>query len=467
MPPFNRYYTLPFFKENVFYEYLAHIFIPYFWNLGVLALSTTRKILEKILLFLLLVFSAVAYTSLSYENSYDFLGVSLILSSFFSINLCVLLNKTTLIYFKSYLLSFHNFLLLLVGLILTLAFSVSNVFSLPVCFEAILVPLVLSIGFFGSRAGAKIQAIYKLYFFTFIGSLPWLFSLVYISNKFGTLNYFSLNECVVFEISEEIWFFLAFFLAFAVKLPIVPLHLWLAEAHVEASTSGSVSSAGIISKLSLYAFIRFLLPFFPLANMLFSPFIISWAFFSTFFAVVQGCCQVDFKRIIAYSSVAHMSFFPGGLYTMTNLGTLGTVLGIFSHAFIASGLFMLAGFLYDRFKTRNLFYFSGISGLMPIFSAFAVFFSLANLPFPGFSSFVPEVLIFTGLPTESFFLFVLFNFVTFFVSLYSLRFLLVIFFGKINIKNFRYVSELNSLEFVSLGVLLFPTIFLGYFPRTP
>lgn len=394
----------------------------------------------------------------------DFLSLSLIVLSGFLINICLLLNRTALISFKNYLLNFHYFIFLFIFLILFLAFTVENVFLFFICFEAILVPLVLLIGFFGSRIGAKIRSVYKLYLFTFIGGLPWLFVLVYLFNFFGTLNYSFLRECVVFEIGEEVLYFFAFFLAFAVKLPIVPLHLWLAEAHVEASTSGSVILAGVISKLGLYAFTRFLFPSFPVANTLFAPVVLAWGIFSVFSSSLQAIRQIDLKRIIAYSSVAHMSFFPVGLYSMNSLGFLGAILGLFSHAFIASGLSMLAGFLYDRFKTRNLFYFSGLLSLMPISSFFAILFCLANLPFPGFFSFITEILILIGIMTESFLLSFLLILMSILTSIYTLRFLLIVFFGKLT-KDFRAVSEINSLEFFLLSILLIPTIYLGGFSK--
>lgn len=187
-----------------------------------------------------------------------------------------------------------------------------------------------------------------------------------------------------------------FFLSFAVKIPIVPFHIWLPEAHVEAPTTGSVILAGILLKLGVYGLIRFSFVLFPYANNYFSPFIHMISIISIVYSSLTTLRQVDLKRIIAYSSVAHMNFSLLGLFSNTLQGLTGGLILSISHGFVASALFLCIGILYDRHHTRLLKYYSGLAMIMPLFSLILLFFSLSNLGLPGTSSFIGEVLILIG-----------------------------------------------------------------------
>jgi len=289
---------------------------------------------------------------------FDFFSLLLIWLSAFLLLICVFLSWSSRLYFRSIFQGFHFFLLFLIFWFLLLVFLTYNLFFFYIFFEVTLAPLALLIGLYGSREGAKLQASLKMYFFTLIASLPFLFTLLLIKSKVNTFNFFFLRFFNEFTFFEDSFFWFTFFLAFAVKLPIMPLHLWLPEAHVEASTGGSVLLAGILLKLGAYAIFRFLLSFFLLSFSFYSIFIMFFSFFSIFIASLLAITQIDLKRLVAYSSVAHMGFCFFAFFSDIFVGYLGAFFLLFSHAFVSSSLFLLIGFLYDRYKTRSIFYYA-------------------------------------------------------------------------------------------------------------
>jgi len=303
-----------------------------------------------------------------------------------------------------------------------------------------------------------------MYFFTLIASLPFLFTLLLIKSKVNTFNFFFLRFFNEFTFFEDSFFWFTFFLAFAVKLPIMPLHLWLPEAHVEASTGGSVLLAGILLKLGAYAIFRFLLSFFLLSFSFYSIFIMFFSFFSIFIASLLAITQIDLKRLVAYSSVAHMGFCFFAFFSDIFVGYLGAFFLLFSHAFVSSSLFLLIGFLYDRYKTRSIFYLRGIITFMPLAAFFIFLNGLANIAFPGFFSFLTEFFLLLSALEFSLSFFIIVVFSTLLTLIYTFRSFFLFLYGFFPTLNFFYI-DFDFRELALLFFLLFFSIFLGFFPK--
>jgi len=254
--------------------------------------------------------------------------------------------------------------------------------------------MFLIIGVWGSRE-RKIRAAYQFFLYTLIGSVLMLLALLLIYFQVGTTD---LQVLFVSEFSErrQLLLWLAFFASFAVKVPMVPMHIWLPEAHVEAPTAGSVILAGILLKLGTYGFLRFSIPLFPEASLYFTPLIYTMSIIGIIYASLTTLRQIDLKKIIAYSSVAHMGFVTIGLFSLNVQGIEGALLLMLSHGFVASALFLCVGTLYDRTHTRLIQYYGGLVHVMPLFSFFFFVFTMGNLSLPGTSSFIGEFLILVG-----------------------------------------------------------------------
>ncbi|GJU47486.1 NADH dehydrogenase subunit 4, partial [Tanacetum coccineum] len=250
------------------------------------------------------------------------------------------------------------------------------------------------IGVWGSRQ-RKIKAAYQLFLYTLLGSVFMLLAILLILFQTGTTD---LQILLTTEFSErrQIFLWIAFFASFAVKVPMVPVHIWLPEAHVEAPTAGSVFLAGILLKLGTYGFLRFSIPMFPEATLCFTPFIYTLSAIAIIYTSLTTLRQIDLKKIIAYSSVAHMNLVTIGMFSLNIQGIGGSILLMLSHGLVSSALFLCVGVLYDRHKTRLVRYYGGLVSTMPNFSTIFFFFTLANMSLPGTSSFIGEFLILVG-----------------------------------------------------------------------
>lgn len=284
--------------------------------------------------------------------------------------------------------------LLIIELLLLMIFSAMDLFVFYICFEGILIPMFFLIGIWGSRE-RRVRASYLFFYYTLGSSLLALLAILYIYNTVGTLSFIELNEYHFTRIEERI-LWCAFFLAFATKIPMYPFHVWLPEAHVEAPTVGSVLLAGVLLKLGVYGLIRVNLELFPIASIFYAPYASVLAIFSIFYASYAALGQTDLKRIIAYSSIAHMNLVVLGLMSLNSDGIGGAIFQSISHGFVSAGLFFLVGMIYDRHHTRLLNYYTGLIRVMPIFVTFFLIFTLANIAIPGTSSFIGEYLLLMG-----------------------------------------------------------------------
>ena len=328
--------------------------------------------------------------NLNFTLGVDGISILFLLLNTFLIPLCILCSWGSVKFnLKEFLMAFLMLDFLLIGVFCTLDLLFFYIF-----FESVLIPMYLIIGIWGSRA-RKILAAYYFFMYTLLGSALMLVSIAYIYWQAGTTDY---EVLLTFHFSkfEQSFLWLTFFMAFASKVPMIPTHLWLPEAHVEAPTAGSVLLAGILLKLGTYGFIRFSLPLFPYASFYYAPLVDTLATVGIIFTSFTAIRQTDFKRIIAYTSIAHMNLVVIGIFSFNSIGIEGAIFQSLSHGFVASALFLIIGVVYERHGTRLVYYYGGLTSVMPLFSFVFLFFSFANMAFPGTSSFVGEFLILTG-----------------------------------------------------------------------
>jgi len=249
------------------------------------------------------------------------------------------------------------------------------------------------IGVWGSRQ-RKILAAYYFFLYTLLGSVIMLISIIYIVEQVGTTDYETLLIFTFSELEQKfLWF--SFFLSFASKVPMIPVHLWLPEAHVEAPTAGSVILAGVLLKLGTYGFIRFSLPLFPQASF-FTPLVYTIASIGIIYSSFTAIRQTDFKRIIAYTSIAHMNLIMLGIFSFNTIGLEGAIFQSLSHGFVASALFIIISIVYDRYGTRLVHSYGGLASVMPIYIFIFLMLTIANIGLPGTCSFVGELLLLAG-----------------------------------------------------------------------
>lgn len=400
-------------------------------------------------------------TSISLNFCYvDELSLLLILLTAFLFFECILFLPEKNVHTRSMCLC-----LSLLYLALLACFYTEDTILFYVFFEAILIPLYLLIGFWGSRE-RKVRAANMLFFYTIVTSLLLLLGILYVCIKFNTSNFFLLSDlCSCFlSLSEQYTLWLLFFFSFASKIPMFPFHVWLPEAHVEAPTIGSVLLAGILLKIGVYGFIRFNLNMLPFCSEYFSPIIFIFCIIGIIYASLTAIRQTDIKRIIAYSSIAHMNLVVIGLFGFEIIPLQGAIFQSISHGFVSGSLFFLIGFLYSRYHSRLVYYYSGLVQFMPLFCIFFLFFTLSNIAVPGTSSFIGEFLLLLGLFNTNIFFCVLAGTSVILSGAYSLWLYNRIAFG--NIKNY-FLNKFIDLTFKEFFLLLFSSIFVLIFGIKP
>lgn len=328
--------------------------------------------------------------NLNFTLGVDGISIFFLILNTLLIFLCIIISWNSVgVYLKEFLIAFLALDFFLIG-----TFCVLDLLLFYIFFESVLIPMFLIVGVWGSRE-RKILAAYYFFLYTLLGSVMMLLSILYIYSQIGTTDYEVLLTFSFSNLEQKLLWF-SFFLAFASKVPMVPVHLWLPEAHVEAPTAGSVLLAGVLLKLGTYGFIRFSLPLFPKASFFFTPLVYTIALVGVIYTSFTAIRQTDFKRIIAYTSIAHMNLVILGIFSFNTIGLEGAILQSLSHGFVASALFLVIGVVYDRYRTRLVQYYGGLASVMPIYIFIFLFFTLANISFPGTSSFVGEFLIFVG-----------------------------------------------------------------------
>lgn len=343
-----------------------------------------------------------------------------------------------------------------------IVFTCKDLCYFYIFFEAILIPMYVMIGYYGSRE-RRVRASYLFFFYTLCGSLPFLLAILYIGTKLGTFEFDSMMSWN-FSKEEQIFLWLAFFFPFASKIPMFPFHIWLPEAHVEAPTVGSVILAAILLKLGVYGFIRFSLNAFPYACYVFQPYVYALAAIGTLYAAIVAMRQTDIKRVIAYSSIAHMNLIVLGIFSLKSAGILGAIAQSISHGFVSAGLFILVGVLYDRYHSRSIFYYGGLTHTMPIFSVIFCIFTMANIALPGTSSFIGEFLILQGVYGYSMIVGCISTLGVILAGGYSLWLYNRVAFGAIKTNYTLSFYDVTSYELAVLLPLIILVIGLGFYP---
>lgn len=409
-----------------------------------------------------------------FDNNVDFLlfyvnkfivsfgvdGISIffiILATFIS-PMCVLTSwKFYFLQIKEYCIYF-----ILLEIFLILSFSSMDLIFFFVFFESILIPMFFIVGVWGSRE-RRIMAAFLFFLYTLVGSIFLFFSILVLYYDVGSTNFCVLTKISV-NIEKQLILWIFIYLSFSVKIPSIPLHNWLPEAHVEAPTSGSVILAGLLLKLGGYGFIRVLIPLFPEANVYYLPFADTIAVISIVYASLTTIRQIDLKRIIAYSSIAHMNLVVLGIFSWNIQSVSGSIFLMVAHGIVSSALFFLIGVLYDKYGTRLICYYGGLIQTMPIFSTQMMFFCLANIGLPGTCNFIGELVVFAGLVEQNIFVLIIATTSVVFSVLYTMFFFNRLVFGNLNLNYISIYKDITKREYSLIIPLTVLTIILGVFP---
>lgn len=331
-----------------------------------------------------------------------------------------------------------------------------------VFFEATLIPMYIIVGIWGGSN--RVYAAFKFFLYTLLGSLLTLVAIIYLyfksNHSFDILTWHQLP----LSLHEQILLFVAFLMAFAVKVPMWPVHTWLPDAHVEAPTGGSVVLAAIMLKLGAYGFLRFSLPIAPDASHYLSGMMITLSLIAVIYIGLVALVQKDMKKLVAYSSIAHMGFVTLGFFMFNELAVQGAIVQMISHGFISAAMFLCIGVLYDRVHSREIADYGGVVNTMPKFAALFVLFSMANCGLPATSGFVGEFMVIIGAVKFNFWIGLLAATALIFGAAYSLWMVKRVVFGAITHDHVAKLSDLNSREFFMLGVLAIAVIAMGLYP---
>ncbi len=341
-------------------------------------------------------------------------------------------------------------------------FSATDAILFYVFWEAMLIPMFLIIGIWGGPN--RIYATIKFFLYTLLGSLLMLVALIYLYIKSG--NSFALADmyAVKLSLTEQIWLFIAFFSAFAVKIPMFPVHTWLPDAHVEAPAGGSVVLAAIMLKMGAYGFIRFNLPITPDASHSLSIVIIVLSLIAIVYISMVALAQTDMKRLIAYSSIAHMGFVTLGLFVFNKMALEGAIIQMISHGLISGAMFLCVGVLYDRMHTRNMSDYGGVANTMPKFAAFMMFFAMANVGLPGTSGFVGEFLVILGVFQVNAWYAIIAGTTLILGAAYTLWMYKKAIYGAVNNDMVKALKDINSREGLFLLLLTLSVLVIGLWP---
>jgi NADH-quinone oxidoreductase subunit M len=329
-------------------------------------------------------------------------------------------------------------------------------------FEAGLIPMFLIIGIWGGPK--RVYSAFKFFLYTLLGSVLMLVAIISIYWITGTTDVVKLYELGIdSKYQNLLW--LAFFSSFAVKTPMWPVHTWLPDAHVEAPTAGSVLLAAILLKMAGYGFIRFSLGLFPIASDLFTPLIYTLSLIAIIFTSLIALMQEDMKKLIAYSSVAHMGFVTLGIFTIQQQGIEGSIIQMISHGLVSAALFLCVGVVYDRMHSRLINTYGGIVSIIPKYSVLFMLFTLAALGLPGTSGFIGEFLILMGAFKDNFLVAVIASLGVILGAAYMLWLYKRVVFGKLVNNDLNKLTDLDKSEYFILISLALPTLFFGFYPE--
>ena len=342
-------------------------------------------------------------------------------------------------------------------------FSSLDALLFYVFFEATLIPMFIIIGVWGGPN--RVYAAIKFFLYTLMGSLLTLVALIYLyfsaGGSFSLFDFYQVQLPIVVQVSV----FIAFFMAFAVKVPMWPVHTWLPDAHVEAPTGGSVVLAAVMLKLGGYGFLRLSLPIVPDASQLLAPIVIALSLIAVVYIGLVALVQTDMKKLIAYSSISHMGFVTLGTFLFNAQGMEGAIIQMISHGFISGAMFLCVGVLYDRMHSRQIADYGGVANRMPVFAALFMFFSMANAGLPGTSGFVGEFLVIMGAMQVNFWFAFAAAITLIFGAAYTLWMYKRVIFGAVANAHVGELQDINAREFLVLGVLAVLVLVMGVWPQ--
>ena len=394
---------------------------------------------------------------IDYHMGVDGISVFFVILSTFLTPICVLASWEAIqVRVKEFMISFLLLETLMVGMFCALDFVVFYVF-----FEGVLIPMFLIIGVWGG--GNRVYAAFKFFLYTLTGSVLMLVAILVMYFDADTLDIPKLMQ-INFAPELQIWLWLALFASFAVKVPMWPVHTWLPDAHVEAPTAGSVILAGVLLKMGAYGFIRFSLPMLPYATEFFTPLVYTLSIIAIIYTSLVALAQDDMKKLIAYSSVAHMGFVTIGIFTLTMQGLQGALVQMLSHGVISSALFLCVGVVYDRLHSREIARYGGLVHRMPVYAAVFMVFMLGSIGLPGTSGFVGEFLVLLGAFQVNTWVASLATTGIILGAAYMLYMYRRVIFGALTKDDLKSMLDLTPREITVFSPLVVVTLWMGIYP---
>ncbi|MBL4612781.1 MAG: NADH-quinone oxidoreductase subunit M [Emcibacter sp.] len=397
--------------------------------------------------------------NINYHLGVDGISILFVMLTTFLMPIVILTGWTTIkTRVKEYLIAFLILETLMIGVFCSLDIVLFYLF-----FEGGLIPMFLIIGVWGGKD--RVYASYKLFLYTLLGSVMMLLAMLYMYFQAGTTDIPSLMQHG-FDVNAQTWLFLAFFASFAVKMPMWPVHTRLPDAHVQAPTAGSVILAGILLKMGGYGFLRFSLPMFPNASVELAWLIYTLSVIAIIYTSLVALVQKDMKKLIAYSSVAHMGFVTLGIFSFNTQGIEGAIMVMLAHGFVASALFLCVGVIYDRLHTREIERYGGLVNIMPKYALTFMFFVMASVGLPGTGNFVGEILVLIGLFKVSIWTAFFASFGLILGAAYMLWLYRKVVFGELIKEDLKAMLDMDKREYLIFAPLIFFTLWMGIYPST-
>jgi NADH-quinone oxidoreductase subunit M len=396
--------------------------------------------------------------NISYHMGVDGISLPFVILTAFLMPLCILASWQSIeTRVKEYMIAFLVLETLMIGVFASLDLVLFYLF-----FEGGLIPMFLIIGVWGGAR--RVYASFKFFLYTLLGSVLMLIAVMAMYVTAGTTD---IPALLAYDFPKDMqnWLWLAFFASFAVKMPMWPVHTWLPDAHVEAPTAGSVILAGILLKMGGYGFIRFSLPMFPDASVYFANFVFVLSVIAIIYTSLVALMQEDIKKLIAYSSVAHMGFVTMGLFTLNRQGVDGAVVQMISHGFVSGALFLCVGVVYDRMHTREIKAYGGLVNRMPIYATVFMLFTMANVGLPGTSGFVGEFLTLLGAFEANTTVAIFATTGVILSACYALWLYRRVIFGELDKKALMDIEDMNGREMFIIAPLVIATLVFGFYPK--